>query len=87
MKSYEVIPIQTMRSISCLLKIALICSLLGLSMATYEWLKEILAIYRLTLGKPRQEELIDSIKNEKLSKKDLEQLYMDWSPWERKRRK
>ncbi|MCR5738214.1 MAG: DEAD/DEAH box helicase [Lachnospiraceae bacterium] len=52
-------------------------------MARYERLIDILAIYRLTLGQPRQEELIDSIRNEKLEKEQLEKLYMNLSPWER----
>lgn len=55
-------------------------------MARYERLIDILAIYRLTLGQPRQEELIDSIRNEKLSSDDLEKLYMDLSPWSRRKK-
>ena len=52
-------------------------------MTKYERLIEILSIYRLTLGQPRQEELIDSIRNEKLNADDLEKLYMNLSPWGR----
>lgn len=51
----------------------------------YERLIQILALYRLTLGQPRQEELIDSIQNEKLSAGELEKLYMNLSPWQRER--
>lgn len=51
--------------------------------AKYERLIEILSIYRLTLGQPRQEELVDSLRNEKLKAEDLERLYMDLSPWRR----
>ena len=40
-------------------------------------------MYRFTLGQPRQEELIQLIQNENLSEKDLEELYMNLSPWGR----
>ncbi len=56
-------------------------------MARYERLKDILSVYRLTLGQPRQEELIDSIRNENLDTEELDKLYMDLSPWSRKTKK
>lgn len=43
--------------------------------------------FRLTLGQPRQEELVDSLRNEKLKAEDLERLYMDLSPWRRRQEK
>ena len=51
--------------------------------AKYARLKDILAMYRLTLGQPRQEELIDTISSEHIDFDKLEELYMNLSPWEK----
>ena len=51
--------------------------------AKYERLIDILSMYRLTLGQPRQEELLDTIENEHISDDELKELYMNLSPWER----
>ena len=51
--------------------------------AKYERLINILAMYRLTLGQPRQEELLDTIQNANVAQDKLEDLYMNLSPWER----
>ena len=53
-------------------------------LAKYERLINILSMYRLTLGQPRQEELLDTIQNEHISRVDLKELYMNLSPWEKK---
>ena len=55
--------------------------------AKYERLINILSMYRLTLGQPRQEELLDTIQNEHISRDDLKELYMNLSPWEKKKDK
>lgn len=47
----------------------------------YEYLMEVLSVYRLTLGQPRQEELMEAIKKEKWDAKELEKLYINLSPW------
>lgn len=54
--------------------------------AKYVRLKDILAMYRLTLGQPRQEELIDTINNEHINHEVLKDLYMNLSPWEIEKR-
>ena len=51
--------------------------------AKYKRLIDILSMYRLTLGQPRQEELLDTIRNEQICDEDLEALFMNLSPWER----
>jgi len=47
----------------------------------------VLTLYRLTLGQPRQEELLDSISAAKLDDKKLDDLFLKLSPWERANRK
>ena len=51
--------------------------------AKYRRLIDILSMYRLTLGQPRQEELLDTINNADLPKAELNSLYMNLSPWSR----
>jgi len=53
--------------------------------ARYERLLEVLSAYRLTLGQPRQEELLEMIRKENFDMEELQQLYMDLSPWNRKK--
>ena len=51
----------------------------------YDRLINILSLYRLTLGQPRQEELLDSIlNNENINKKDLNDLFINLSPYYKK---
>ena len=50
----------------------------------YDRLLEVLSIYRLTLGQPKQEELYEAIKKEHWDEEALEQLYINLSPWSRK---
>lgn len=52
--------------------------------ARYDKLKGILSLYRLTLGQPRQEELLESLQNDNLSKEHVEQLSINLSPYRRK---
>ena len=48
----------------------------------YEHLTKVLALYRLTMGQPRQDEILRLINNENISSKDLEKLYFNLSPYE-----
>lgn len=50
----------------------------------YDRLINILALYRLTLGQPRQEELIAILQREDLTKEQMEELFFDLSPYSRK---
>ena len=49
----------------------------------YRRLIDVLSAYRLTLGQPRQEELLETIHRENIDPGELEKLYMDLSPWEK----
>lgn len=49
----------------------------------YEYLIEVLSIYRLTLGQPRQEELMEAIRKENWDPDQLEKLYINLSPWQK----
>lgn len=51
----------------------------------YDRLKNVLALYRLTLGQPRQEEMIPILKKN-LSKEQIKELVFDLSPYSRKHR-
>ena len=53
----------------------------------YDRLINVLALYRLTLGQPRQEEMISILKREDLSKEQMEELFFDLSPYSRDMRK
>jgi len=50
----------------------------------YERLVRVLTLYRLTLGQPRQEELLDSINAANLDGDILNKLFLNLSPWNRK---
>ena len=52
----------------------------------YDRLINILALYRLTLGQPRQEELITILQREDLTKEQMEELFFDLSPYSRKKK-
>lgn len=49
----------------------------------YDRLINVLALYRLTLGQPRQEEMIAILQREDLSKEQMEELFFDLSPYSR----
>ena len=49
----------------------------------YNRMIEILSLYRLTLGQPRQEELLQVIQNQELSDSELEELFINLSPFSR----
>lgn len=52
----------------------------------YDRLINVLALYRLTLGQPRQEEMISILQREDLSSEQMEELFFDLSPYSRKQR-
>ena len=49
----------------------------------YQRLIDVLSVYRLTLGQPNQEDLVDAIKRADIDEKSIEELYMNLSPWSR----
>lgn len=51
----------------------------------YQRLIEVLTLYRLTLGQPRQEELIELLENQHLTEAQINQLLFNLSPINRKR--
>lgn len=51
----------------------------------YERIIKIIGLYRLTLGQPRQEELIQVLLKEDLPGKELEKLFINLSPYDKKR--
>lgn len=50
----------------------------------YERLIKVLALYRMTLGQPRQEELLDLLKNMHLSNEQLKELTIDLCPYNKR---
>lgn len=50
----------------------------------YERLIKVLALYRMTLGQPRQEELLNLLKNMHLSDEQLKKLTIDLCPYNKK---
>lgn len=52
----------------------------------YDRLINVLALYRLTLGQPRQEEMISILQREDLSIEQMEELFFDLSPYSRKQK-
>lgn len=52
----------------------------------YDRLLNVLALYRLTLGQPRQEEMISILQREDLTKEHMEELFFDLSPYSRQKR-
>lgn len=50
----------------------------------YDRLVNVLALYRLTLGQPQQEEMISILQRENLTKEQMEELFFDLSPYSRK---
>ena len=59
----------------------------GQDKTKYDRLINVLALYRLTLGQPRQEEMIAILQREDLSKEQMEELFFDLSPYSRKKKK
>lgn len=51
----------------------------------YERLIKVLALYRMTLGQPRQEELLNLLKNMHLSNEQLKELTIDLCPYNKKK--
>lgn len=49
----------------------------------YDHLMDVLSVYRLTLGQPRQEELFETIHKENWDMDELKKLYINLSPWNR----
>ena len=50
----------------------------------YERLIKVLALYRMTLGQPRQEELLNLLRNMHLSDKQLKELTIDLCPYNKR---
>lgn len=59
----------------------------GQDKTKYDRLINVLALYRLTLGQPRQEEMIAILQREDLSKEQMEELFFDLSPYSRNKKK
>ena len=51
----------------------------------YRRLIEVLSLYRLTMGQPRQEELLELLENKNLSEQQISQLLFDLSPINRRK--
>jgi hypothetical protein len=49
----------------------------------YDRLIKVLSLYRLTLGQPRQEELFESLEKREWTEGDINQLYLNLSPFYR----
>ena len=47
----------------------------------YERLVKVLSLYRMTLGQPRQEELLELLKDMKISEEQLDELTIDLCPF------
>lgn len=53
----------------------------------YRRLKKVLALYRLTLGQPRQEELLETLSCSGLTPDELQKLMINLSPFDKEREK
>lgn len=53
----------------------------------YERLKKVLSLYRLTMGQPRQEELLEMLASSGLSEESIKKLLIDLSPFNKQRNK
>ena len=51
----------------------------------YDRLIKVLALYRMTLGQPRQEELLNLLKDMHLSDEQLKELTIDLCPYHKER--
>jgi hypothetical protein len=51
----------------------------------YERLVKVLTLYRLTLGQPRQEELLDNINTAGLDGDTLDKLFLNLSPYSKQK--
>lgn len=54
--------------------------------ANYERLKDVLTLYRLSMGQPRQEELVEMLAELNLSEENLRSLTFDLSPYSKSKR-
>ncbi len=52
----------------------------------YHWLIDVLSLYRMTLGQPRQEELLNLLRKMNLSEEQLKELTIDLSPYNHKKK-
>ena len=52
---------------------------------SYERLIKVLSLYRLTLGQPRQEELLQLLSSYKLTEEEQRELLMDLCPYNKER--
>ena len=52
--------------------------------ARYDRLKKVLSLYRLTMGQPRQEELLDMLAKSQLSDKQIEELMINLCPFDKR---
>jgi hypothetical protein len=52
----------------------------------YERIEKILTLYRITLGQPRQELLLDKLRIAGLSEEERNRLFINLSPWKRSRK-
>ncbi len=58
---------------------------LSLDQGRYERLKKVLSLYRLTMGQPRQEELLEMLASCGLSEEKITELMIDLSPYSREK--
>lgn len=56
---------------------------LSLDQGKYHWLISVLSLYRLTMGQPRQEELLEMLQSSQLSEDEIKQLLINLSPFYR----
>ena len=59
---------------------------LSVDIGRYQRLKNVLSLYRLTMGQPRQEELLDILGGLKLTSDQIDNLLINLSPIERKQK-
>ena len=52
----------------------------------YERLKKVLSLYRLTMGQPRQEELLEMLASTTLSDEQIDRLIINLCPFEKEKR-
>ena len=58
----------------------------SLDKTKYDRLINVLALYRLTLGQPRQEEMINILNREDLTNEQIEELFFDLSPYSKNKK-
>ena len=85
-KSSDLIPYWGLKETKDMIRIERIVPMYPLSkdQEAYERLIKILSLYRLTLGQARQEELLEYLVQNEGGKENLEELFMNLSPYFRK---